>query len=159
MKCAWWADTEAPSLFLICLLTANAAPSAVRAISTACSVSNNHGWNKSRSKGCFSKSSTSAGPAQSSSAVCWAIWYAASTVAFKECLEKSLVLALPRRCPKKTVTPTCLSRLCSMVSTSPLRTVTERPWPSEISAIASEAPRLRASESMKSMISVNWCDV
>ena len=45
--------------------------------------------------------------------------------------EKSEVLAWPRRAfgrsPKYTVTPMPLSRLCSMVSGSSLRTVTDRP--------------------------------
>ena len=158
MKWAWWADTDAPSLFWICLLTAKAAPSADRAISIAVAESKSQGWNRSKSSGFFSSNSFSAGPAQTSSAVCCAMWYAASTVALRDWVEKSLVLALPRRCPKNTVTPTCLSRLCSIVSTSPLRTVTDSPWPSDTSATASEAPLLLASLSMKSIISWNWFD-
>jgi hypothetical protein len=54
--------------------------------------------------------------------------------------EKSEVLALPRRWPMYTVTPSDLSRLRSTFSSSPLRTDTDRPQPSEASAPASVAP-------------------
>ncbi len=42
-------------------------------------------------------------------------------------LEKSEVLALPRRLPTYTVTPSDLSRLRSTFSSSPLRTDTLKP--------------------------------
>ena len=58
--------------------------------------------------------------------------------------EKSDVLALPRRWPRYTVTPSDLSRLRSTVSSSPLRTLTLRPEPSDASAPASVAPSFLA---------------
>ena len=65
--------------------------------------------------------------------------------------EKSDVLAWPRRAlgrsPKYTVTPMPLSRLCSTVSGSSLRTVTDRPRPSETSHSQAEAPARRAASS------------
>src|SRR6476620_1000763 len=64
--------------------------------------------------------------------------------------EKSEVLALPRRWPTYTVTPSDLSRLRSTFSRSPLRTDTERPQPSEASAPASVAPSFFACSSARS---------
>ena len=58
--------------------------------------------------------------------------------------EKSEVLALPRRLPTYTVMPSDLSRLRSTFSSSPLRTDTLRPQPSEASAPASVAPSFLA---------------
>ena len=81
--------------------------------------------------GARASSSGSGGPAQSSTAVLRAIAAAASTVLESAAAEKSEVLAWPRRAfgrsPMYTVTPMPLSRLCSMVSGSSLRTVTDRP--------------------------------
>src|SRR6218665_1544613 len=59
-------------------------------------------------------------------------------------VEKSEVLAWPRRWAMWTVTPSDLSRLRSTFSNSPLRTLTDRPQPSEASAAASVAPSFLA---------------
>jgi hypothetical protein len=60
------------------------------------------------------------------------------------------------RLPIITVTPTTLSRFCSMVSTSPLRTDTDRPLPSEISVAASVAPSSRATRSTSAAMALSW---
>ena len=95
-------------------------------------------------------------PAASSSAVKRAMLYAAATVSLIAPGEKSDVLALPRFLPMNTVTPTILSRLCSIVSTSPRRTDTDRPSPSEISVAASVAPSAFAWRRMSEAISLSW---
>ena len=155
MKWDCCAETVAPSLLVIFLLTAKAPRSASLAISTPSAVLIFHGWYKSKSLGFFSNKSASANPAQSSSAVCCAIWNAALTLALKDSFEKSLVPALPRLWPMNTVTPACLSRFCSMVSILPLRTETDKPLPSESSAAASVAPKALASANKKETNSCN----
>ena len=70
-----------------------------------------------------------------------------SGTSYEECMaafEKSLVAALPRFCPTYTVTPSDLSRLRSTFSSSPLRTLTDKPQPSDASAAASVAPNFLA---------------
>ncbi len=130
-NCVCCAETEAPSELRIFFDTANAAASQRFARSTASSVEIAQGWKRS-SSGCSRASSSASGsPAQSSSAVWRAIATAASTLCSSAAREKSEVLAWPRltrgRSPKYTLTPMPRSRLCSMVSGLPLRTVTVRP--------------------------------
>jgi hypothetical protein len=69
---------------------------------------------------------------------------AACTVRSMAALEKSDVLALPRRFPTYTVTPKDLSRLRSTFSSAPMRTLTLKPLPSDASAAASVAPSFLA---------------
>ena len=54
--------------------------------------------------------------------------------------RRSVVLADPLRCPKYTVIPRPLSLVCSMVSVSPRRTVTDSPVWVETPASAASAP-------------------
>ena len=75
------------------------------------------------------------------------------------CGEKSELLACPLFCPTYTVTPMPLSRLYSMVSTSPRRTVTVWPKPSLTSVSAAVAPRDFAWSRTLFAISRNWSEV
>jgi len=61
--------------------------------------------------------------------------------------DRSEVLAEPLCLPKNRVSARLLSRLCSTVSTSPRRTVTDRPWFTLTLASALDAPWRLASAS------------
>ena len=139
-----WAESEVPSVFLSLGESANAAASQRLATSIASSGDTCHGWNRSRSGRSRASCSRSGNPAQSSAAVCRAMATAASTVWRSAAGEKSEVLAWPRltwgAMPNCTETPIPLSRLCSKVSIDPLRTVTDRPKPSETSHSHPDAP-------------------
>ena len=66
--------------------------------------------------------------------------YAACTVLCTALSEKSEVLAKPRCLPTYTEIDSDLSRLCSTVSTAPLREVTDKPLDSETSTADALAP-------------------
>ena len=74
---------------------------------------------------------------------------AASTVSRTACSLKSVVLAEPERRPTYTVTPSPLSRVCSTVSTSPSRTVSEIPCERFAEASAWVAPAVFDSSSAR----------
>src|SRR6185436_14310472 len=157
-NCECCSDTLAPSELRIFFETANAAASQRRAISTASSTARLHGWKRSSSGTSRASSSVSGRPAQSSSAVWRAIAAAASTVCSSAARERSEVLAWPRRAfgrsPKYTETPSERSRLCSMVSGLPLRTVTVRPCASDTSQSQLLAPaRLARSRTARARLS------
>ena len=134
------------------LFTAKAAASHSSANAAACSLVTAQGWNKSKSRSRSATGTMSSGCgrlANGSSAVKRAMSYAARAVCTMAASEKSDVLALPRRCPTYTVTPNDLSRLRSTFSSSPWRTDTLKPQPSDTSAAALVAPhRLAAANAV-----------